>query len=103
MCLFACNVTHLKLRYSIPVVRKSFGFLVSFSGADVRLNCEDLTSLSQLTEELITTCLENRFNQSEIYTYIGSILISVNPYKPTGLYTKEIREKLAQIPKQIGQ
>ncbi len=70
---------------------------VSFSGADERLNCEDLTSLSQLTEDVITKVLENRFSQSEIYTYIGSILISVNPYKPTGIYNREAKDRLVSM------
>ena len=34
--------------------------------------------------------LEKRFRSGKIYTYVGDILISVNPLKQLGLYDEEV-------------
>ncbi|KAL8182972.1 UNVERIFIED_CONTAM: hypothetical protein K2H54_010218, partial [Gekko kuhli] len=48
---------------------------------------EDMSMLGDLHEAAILLNLHHRYQQDQIYTNIGSILISVNPYKPiTGLY-----------------
>ncbi|XP_012936726.2 neurofilament medium polypeptide [Aplysia californica] len=57
------------------------------------VDMSDLSKLTNLTENTITDCLEARFKKDIIYTRCGDILISVNPYKPLGIYTKkEYRE-----------
>ncbi|XP_041839844.1 unconventional myosin-XV isoform X2 [Melanotaenia boesemani] len=47
---------------------------------------EDLTQLPELNETTILMNLKKRFDQELIYTYIGSILVSVNPYKLLNIY-----------------
>nr|XP_014341456.1 PREDICTED: unconventional myosin-X-like [Latimeria chalumnae] len=48
---------------------------------------EDMSMLGDLHEAAIMHNLHLRYQQDKIYTHIGSILASVNPYKPiSGLY-----------------
>ncbi|NXV00920.1 MYO1A protein, partial [Cettia cetti] len=49
----------------------------------------DLVLLDPLTEESLVQTLQERFRRHEIYTYIGSVVISVNPYRSLPIYTPE--------------
>ncbi|EEB08829.1 myosin type I [Schizosaccharomyces japonicus yFS275] len=51
---------------------------------------DDLTLLSKISDEDINANLELRFKNGEIYTYIGHVLISVNPFRDLGIYTMEV-------------
>jgi len=53
----------------------------------------DLTLLSKITDDAINDNLNKRFMNSTIYTYIGHVLISVNPFEDLGIYTPEHLEK----------
>ena len=44
-------------------------------------------------QEVIVDHVEQRFNQSEIYTYIGEILLAVNPFTPLAIYTSQVRAR----------
>ncbi|KAJ1672098.1 class II myosin, partial [Coemansia sp. RSA 25] len=50
----------------------------------------DMTMLSKITNEAINENLKARFENADIYTYIGNVLISVNPFKDLGIYTPQI-------------
>ncbi|XP_062845112.1 unconventional myosin-Ih [Trichomycterus rosablanca] len=55
-----------------------------------RVGIQDFVLLDAYTSE--TAFLDNlrkRFNENLIYTYIGTLLVSVNPYKELGIYTKK--------------
>ena len=52
----------------------------------------DLTLLSKISNESINDNLELRFKNSLIYTYIGNVLISVNPFRDLGIYTEDVLE-----------
>ena len=41
----------------------------------------DMTLLTTITNESINENLEKRWKNGEIYTYIGGVLISVNPFR----------------------
>lgn len=43
----------------------------------------DMTLLTTITNEAINENLGKRWKNGEIYTYIGGVLISVNPFKGT--------------------
>ncbi|XP_068445095.1 unconventional myosin-XV isoform X1 [Clinocottus analis] len=47
---------------------------------------EDMTQLPELNETTVLMNLKKRFDQELPYTYIGSILVSVNPYKLLNIY-----------------
>ncbi|KAM8818946.1 unconventional myosin-XV [Rhynchonycteris naso] len=50
---------------------------------------EDMTQLEDLQESTVLSNLKTRFERNLIYTYIGSILVSVNPYRMFGIYGLE--------------
>ncbi|KAG2731436.1 hypothetical protein G9P44_005852 [Scheffersomyces stipitis] len=53
----------------------------------------DLTLLSKITDEAINDNLHKRFMNGTIYTYIGHVLISVNPFQDLGIYGPETLSK----------
>ncbi|XP_043081650.1 myosin-IIIa isoform X2 [Puntigrus tetrazona] len=50
---------------------------------------DDLATLEVLDENTITEQLQRRYSKEQIYTYVGDILIAVNPFHKTELYTPE--------------
>lgn len=50
----------------------------------------DLTLISQISDQAINDVLKKRFHNGDIYTYIGHVLISVNPFRDLGIYTNQI-------------
>lgn len=53
------------------------------------MGVSDLTLLSTISDESINENLHKRFENGIIYTYIGQVLISVNPFRDLGIYTQE--------------
>ncbi|XP_055600168.1 myosin-IIIb-like isoform X2 [Uranotaenia lowii] len=60
-----------------------------------KMYMDDLAALDVLTEETIVEQLQKRFETSQIYTYIGDILVAVNPFAHLGLYTTYHQMKYA--------
>lgn len=54
------------------------------------IGVSDLTLLSKVSNEAINENLKKRFEGAEIYTYIGHVLVSVNPFRDLGIYTDQI-------------
>ncbi|CAH02483.1 myosin family protein [Kluyveromyces lactis] len=52
----------------------------------------DLTLLSSISDDAINQNLKKRFENGTIYTYIGHVLISVNPFRDLGIYTDAVLE-----------
>ena len=48
--------------------------------------CENLVDLESFNEGIILHHIRNRFNKQAIYTFVGSILIALNPYKKVDIY-----------------
>ncbi|NWV04644.1 MYO15 protein, partial [Ptilonorhynchus violaceus] len=47
-------------------------------------------------ESSVLLCLKKRFHRNLIYTYIGQILISVNPFKDLSIYSEDVATKYHQ-------
>lgn len=47
---------------------------------------EDMIDLSDLNEQTILQNIKTRYGRDHIYTYIGSILVAVNPYRMFNIY-----------------
>ncbi|XP_050975232.1 unconventional myosin-Ib isoform X3 [Labeo rohita] len=56
---------------------------------DNMIGVGDMVLLEPLSEESFIENLKKRFDHNEIYTYIGSVVISMNPYKSLPIYTAE--------------
>ncbi|ETS82161.1 Myosin-1 [Pestalotiopsis fici W106-1] len=56
------------------------------------IGVSDLTLLSKVSNEAINENLKKRFEGKEIYTYIGHVLVSVNPFRDLGIYTDQVLE-----------
>ncbi|KAI4486879.1 hypothetical protein M0802_012249 [Mischocyttarus mexicanus] len=52
-----------------------------------KMYMDDLAALDMLSEDAIVEQLQHRYEQGQIYTYIGDILVAVNPFTNLGLYT----------------
>ncbi|KAL8173236.1 UNVERIFIED_CONTAM: Unconventional myosin-XVI [Gekko kuhli] len=48
---------------------------------------DDLATLSELTDSSLLYEIQKRFNNNQIYTYIGDILLLVNPFKELPIYS----------------
>ena len=47
---------------------------------------DDLATLSRLDNDILVDQLRGRYAIDDIYTYLGDILVAVNPYRPLPLY-----------------
>jgi hypothetical protein len=52
----------------------------------------DFILLKDLSEDGLLENMKKRWEDGFIYTYIGNVIVSVNPYKPVNLYSKDIIE-----------
>ncbi|XP_040912501.1 unconventional myosin-Ib isoform X8 [Toxotes jaculatrix] len=62
---------------------------VKTSLLDNMIGVGDMVLLEPLSEDSFLENLKNRFDHSEIYTYIGSVVISMNPYRSLPIYTPD--------------
>ncbi|XP_040056771.1 unconventional myosin-Ib isoform X7 [Gasterosteus aculeatus] len=62
---------------------------VKTSLLDNMIGVGDMVLLEPLSEDSFIENLRNRFDHNEIYTYIGSVVISMNPYRALPIYTPE--------------
>ncbi|RVE58585.1 hypothetical protein OJAV_G00195820 [Oryzias javanicus] len=65
---------------------KKGGHLKMQSAAD---EVEDLATLEALDENIVTEQLQSRYSRDQIYTYVGDILIAVNPFRKMEMYTPQ--------------
>uniref|UniRef100_A0A8C8S7L4 Myosin IB n=1 Tax=Pelusios castaneus TaxID=367368 RepID=A0A8C8S7L4_9SAUR len=62
---------------------------VKTSLLDNMIGVGDMVLLEPLSEESFINNLKKRFDHSEIYTYIGSVVVSINPYRSLPIYSPE--------------
>ncbi|KAJ3019365.1 UNVERIFIED_CONTAM: Myosin type-2 heavy chain 1 [Siphonaria sp. JEL0065] len=58
-------------------------------------NVEDLSLLSHLHEPAVFYGIKNRFSETQIYTYSGMVLISMNPFRNVDLYSVDVMRRYA--------
>uniref|UniRef100_A0AAQ6IM56 non-specific serine/threonine protein kinase n=1 Tax=Anabas testudineus TaxID=64144 RepID=A0AAQ6IM56_ANATE len=51
---------------------------------------DDLATLEVLDENTVTEQLQSRYGRDQIYTYVGDILIAVNPFHKMEIYTPQV-------------
>lgn len=66
---------------------------IKFSKKSLQNYVHDLLMLDESNEANILYNIKNRFSKKRIYTRLGKILISVNPYKLYPVYTPDVVEK----------
>ncbi|XP_053181207.1 unconventional myosin-Ih [Scomber japonicus] len=54
-----------------------------------RVGIQDFVLLDETTEPAFLSNLKKRFSKDLIYTYIGTLIVSVNPYKELDIYNKK--------------
>ncbi|XP_032372774.1 unconventional myosin-Ih [Etheostoma spectabile] len=54
-----------------------------------RVGIQDFVLLDETTEAAFLSNLKKRFSKDLIYTYIGTLLVSVNPYKELDIYNRK--------------
>ncbi|XP_005049305.1 PREDICTED: unconventional myosin-Ib isoform X5 [Ficedula albicollis] len=62
---------------------------VKTSLLDDMIGVGDMVLLEPLNEDSFINNLKKRFDHDEVYTYIGSVVISINPYRSLPIYTPE--------------
>ncbi|CAB1328686.1 unnamed protein product, partial [Coregonus sp. 'balchen'] len=62
---------------------------VKMSLLDNMIGVGDMVLLETLNEDSFIENLRKRFDHNEIYTYIGSVVISINPYRSLPIYTPQ--------------
>ncbi|XP_062516567.1 myosin-IIIb-like [Corticium candelabrum] len=62
-------------------------------------NVDDLASLARLDEKALLGELETRYNNDVIYTYVGDILVAVNPFKTLPIFDKKHAAKYRKVVK----
>lgn len=55
----------------------------------IALDTHDLANLTDLNEEIILDYLRVRYKNDVIYTYLGDILLAINPFKPLQIYDNQ--------------
>lgn len=61
-------------------------------GLEQEVGAWDSVLIDPLNEDNFINNLKQRFKRDHIYTYIGNILISINPYKKLALYSTDLVE-----------
>eukprot|EP00039_Didymoeca_costata_P001569 m.53356 g.53356 ORF g.53356 m.53356 type:complete len:1619 (-) comp10863_c0_seq1:444-5300(-) len=58
---------------------------------------DDLATLSKLDNEVLMDQLRARYQKDKIYTYVGDILVAVNPYRPLALYDSKFQSMYGSL------
>ncbi|KAG8189313.1 hypothetical protein JTE90_019070 [Oedothorax gibbosus] len=72
---------------------KNWNFKTDSDSPYVKTLPDDLAASENQSEESIVDHLYHRFSQDEIYTYIGDILLALNPRKKIALYDSKVQVK----------
>lgn len=59
---------------------------------------DDITSMTYLHDPALLQTLCNRYEEHEIYTYAGAVLIAINPYRQLTCYDDNAIERYRDYP-----
>uniref|UniRef100_A0A8C9SGA8 non-specific serine/threonine protein kinase n=1 Tax=Scleropages formosus TaxID=113540 RepID=A0A8C9SGA8_SCLFO len=59
---------------------------------------DDLVNLEVLSEEVIISHLQRRYGELQIYTYVGDILIALNPFQTLNIYSPQVQPMQSWFP-----
>ena len=45
----------------------------------------------------MVSCLRSRYEDLRIYTYIGNVLIAINPFQTVNIYNEEVGWKFVKV------
>ncbi|XP_034945837.1 myosin-IIIb-like [Chelonus insularis] len=76
-----------RVRRQVEVTTKHGKLKMDRKAQPKKMYFDDLAALDSFTEDTVVSQLENRYEEGHIYTYIGDILVAVNPFTNLGLYT----------------
>ncbi|XP_030272670.1 unconventional myosin-Ih [Sparus aurata] len=100
-CLFVCTITELLFKDTSDLWTSYFNRTNRDHGqldmegaltARDRVGIQDFVLLDETTDAAFLSNLKKRFSRDLIYTYIGTLLVSVNPYKELDIYNKKQME-----------
>jgi myosin heavy subunit len=57
------------------------------------MECDNVVDLEHFSEETFLSVIRSRFFRDAVYTFVGSILVAVNPYKRLDSYGPELARK----------
>lgn len=60
------------------------------------MHFEDLAALKEVSEESILTELQNRHLDGQSYTFIGDVLLYLNPNQDEAIYEKKVIYRTVQ-------
>ena len=68
---------------------------VCIRSSEEGIDVHDLCTLTHLHQPAILSTLRERFEGERIYTYVGPILLALNPFRELGLYRDDILKRYA--------
>ncbi|XP_063777711.1 myosin-IIIa isoform X3 [Pseudophryne corroboree] len=86
VCLFH-NLKSLGLKRHERIHTKKGNFRDSMTPN--QNDVDDLATLEVLDQNSVTDQLQKRYNRDQIYTYVGDILVAVNPFRSLDLYSSQ--------------
>lgn len=71
----------------------------SVTHAALEETCDNLVDLESFNEGIILHHVKKRYFDQVIYTFVGNILIAVNPYKSLDIYGLDLMERILDLTK----
>lgn len=72
----------------------------SIAHGSLEETCENLVNLESFSEGIILHHTKKRFMEDKIYTFVGTILIALNPYKSIDIYGPQLLDRIFNLTKQ---
>merc|ERR1740115_232747 len=78
-----------------PTRRSVGGDVAEDARKTPRESPHDLLHLEDFNDTELLRALWERYDRKEIYTWVGSVLVSVNPYRDIGAFSQEVAMRYA--------